>query len=97
MLLTRHQALLEEYPEYSPEWGCADCKQKKKELDDNEDFLHYLRQELEMIVFHLSNNAAYFDYNDVNCRLGGLCQDIGIEYHAVTVARNPACIKREAN
>ena len=50
MQLTRRQVLLEEYPEYSPEWGCSDCKSLKKELGEYEDSYSIIRDHLEHIL-----------------------------------------------
>ncbi len=90
MQLTRFQTLHEEYPECDMGWECRDCTKKKRELEDNEESFNYLRDELEKLVIFLSSKDSYFDYSRANVALAGLCQELGVEFNALTVTRSQA-------
>ncbi len=87
MLLTRHQALLEEYPEYSPEWGCSDCDKLKKDLSDFEDGYSIVRDHLEKILnLHDSMQLDIYDKNfntyiEIYGQVLRLCAETGVNYN----------------
>ena len=86
MLLSRRQAMLDSYPEYSgPEWGCEECNKKKKELDSYEEGYNLIRNHLEKIldIYDASTSRNDLDYLGIHYQVLKMCNETGVDYSTI--------------